>query len=164
MDDFALKEIASSAIEHAVEKAETYRLLNDPEQAESICLDVLKIRPNHQQTLRNIVLALTDQFGQTASKIKEAKTHAMQLSDEYERHYFCGLVAEREARALLRQRFFEPSCAWLGFRDAMDFYERAEAIRPEGNDDALLRWNSCVRSIRRHRLARPERSRELPLE
>ncbi len=111
MDDFVLKEIASDAIDHAVEKAETYRLLNDPEQAESICLDVLKIRPDHQQTLRNIVLALTDQFGQTSSKIKAAKTHTMRLSDEYERHYFCGLVAEREARALLRQRFFEPSCA-----------------------------------------------------
>ena len=164
MDDFVLKEIAADAIDHAVEKAETYRLLNDPEQAESICLDVLKIRPDHQQTLRNIVLALTDQFGQTTSKIRDAKAHAMQLSDEYERHYFCGLVAEREARTLLRQRFYERSCAWIGFRDAMGFFERAEAIRPEGNDDAVLRWNSCVRSIRRYGLTRPERSRELPLE
>ena len=35
---------------------------------------------------------------------------------------------------------------------AMEFFEKAEAIRPPGNDDAILRWNSCARLIMRHHL------------
>ena len=36
----------------------------------------------------------------------------------------------------------------------MAHYERAEALRPAGNDDALLRWNTCARVlIRNPRLA-----------
>ena len=37
-------------------------------------------------------------------------------------------------------------------RAAMGWYEKAEALRPTGNDDALLRWNTCVRLIRDRRL------------
>ena len=33
---------------------------------------------------------------------------------------------------------------WL--RHAMEWYEQAEALRPPGNVDAVLRWNSCVRA------------------
>jgi hypothetical protein len=29
----------------------------------------------------------------------------------------------------------------------MRHYEEAEAIRPPGNDDALLRWNTCARMM-----------------
>jgi hypothetical protein len=29
----------------------------------------------------------------------------------------------------------------------MAWYEKAEAIRPAGNDDAILRWNTCARLI-----------------
>jgi hypothetical protein len=29
----------------------------------------------------------------------------------------------------------------------MGWYEKAEAIRPAGNDDAILRWNTCARLI-----------------
>jgi hypothetical protein len=32
------------------------------------------------------------------------------------------------------------------------WFERAAAIRPEAEDEALLRWNSCVRTIRRNSL------------
>ncbi|MBA2736935.1 MAG: hypothetical protein H0U50_09150, partial [Pyrinomonadaceae bacterium] len=39
-----------------------------------------------------------------------------------------------------------------------DWFERAEAIRPAGNDDAILRWNGCARIIIRNKLA----ARELP--
>jgi hypothetical protein len=37
--------------------------------------------------------------------------------------------------------------AYEALRDAMNWYERAEAIRPPGNDDAILRWNTCARLI-----------------
>jgi hypothetical protein len=32
----------------------------------------------------------------------------------------------------------------------MDCYERAEAIRPQGNDEAILRWNTCVRMMEKN--------------
>jgi hypothetical protein len=31
----------------------------------------------------------------------------------------------------------------------MQWYERAQAVRPPGNDDSLLRWNACARFLRR---------------
>jgi len=31
----------------------------------------------------------------------------------------------------------------------MSWYEKAEAVRPAANDDALLRWNTCARLIMR---------------
>jgi hypothetical protein len=31
----------------------------------------------------------------------------------------------------------------------MEHYERAQALRPPGNDDAILRWNTCARMIMR---------------
>jgi hypothetical protein len=33
---------------------------------------------------------------------------------------------------------------------AMNWYEKAEAIRPPGHDDAILRWNTCVRFLARY--------------
>ncbi len=33
----------------------------------------------------------------------------------------------------------------IGCVQAMEAYERAEALRPADNDDALLRWNACAR-------------------
>jgi hypothetical protein len=29
----------------------------------------------------------------------------------------------------------------------MSWYEKAEKLRPSGNDDALLRWNTCARLL-----------------
>ena len=29
----------------------------------------------------------------------------------------------------------------------MHFFERAEAVRPSHNDDAVLRWNACGRLL-----------------
>jgi hypothetical protein len=31
--------------------------------------------------------------------------------------------------------------------EAMGFFERAEKIRPPDNDEAILRWNRCVRLV-----------------
>jgi hypothetical protein len=47
--------------------------------------------------------------------------------------------------------------AYDAFRDAMTWYERAEAIRPAGNDDAILRWNTCARLISGNSHLAPER-------
>ena len=48
----------------ALQKAERYRLINDPTSAESICLDVLTVDPENRQALMTLLLAITDQFGE----------------------------------------------------------------------------------------------------
>jgi hypothetical protein len=163
---FQLKRISADGIPHAMEKAERYRLLNDPAQAESICHDVLAVDADNQDALRCIILSLTDQFSVSgaATAAREARAYIVNLSDEYERAYYNGLVHERETRAFLHRKNVVRSAAYNGFRHAMEWYERAEALRPPGNVDAVLRWNSCVRAIERERLEPASDERELPLE
>jgi tetratricopeptide (TPR) repeat protein len=162
----ALKRISPDGIPHALERAERYRLLNDPAQAESICRDVLAVDPDNQTALRALILALTDQFSASgaASSAREARGHIVQLDDEYDRAYYTGVVFERETRVYLERKNVVRSAAYDGFRHAMEWYERAEALRPPGNVDAVLRWNSCARAIERQRLEPEPAEPELPLE
>jgi hypothetical protein len=37
----------------------------------------------------------------------------------------------------------------------MDWYQQAEAKRPAGNDEAILRWNTCARILARDERLRP---------
>jgi hypothetical protein len=146
--EFELKDISPEAVPRALEKAERYRLLNEPGEAESICRDVLKVDPDNQDALRSLILALTEQFHDDASTVVEARAAVGQLRDDYERAYFAGIVAERRAKARLRNGM--PGCgpqAYEWLRDAMNHYDKAEGIRPAGNDDARLRWNACARLI-----------------
>jgi hypothetical protein len=116
--------------------------------------------------VRLLILALTDKFGRDGASVsaEEARRRLSALKDEYDRQYYAGLICEREAKALL-QRGMARAFAYEGFGKAMEHYERAEKIRPPGNDDAILRWNACVRAIRRERLRpAPQEGRELPLE
>ncbi len=161
-----LKAISPDGIPHALEKAERYRLLNDPAQAESICRDVLAVDGDNQTALRALILCLTDQFGANGAggAAREAREYIAQLDDEYDRAYYTGIVYERETRAYLERKNVVRSAAYDGFRHAMDWYERAEAIRPPGNVDPMLRWNSCVRVIEREKLEPEVREPELPLE
>jgi hypothetical protein len=41
---------------------------------------------------------------------------------------------------------------------------RGFTTRPPGSDDAVLRWNSCVRAIESERLEPAPRGPELPIE
>jgi hypothetical protein len=34
---------------------------------------------------------------------------------------------------------------------ALHLFEEAERLRPSGNDDAILRWNACVRFLESHK-------------
>ena len=150
---FELKRLHPDAIPAACEKAQHYRLLNEPEQAESICRDILEVDGDHQLAKTTMILALTDQIavGQTALTEK-ARELAIQLHGDYERHYFDGLICERRAIAWLRSgEMGSGRAAYEWFRMAMANFERAEPLRPQGTDDPMLRWNSCVRMI----IARP---------
>lgn len=164
MDEtFKLKSISAEGLQRAVERAKHYRLLSDPEQAESICRDVLDVNPDHQETLVVLVLALSDQLVSGASE-KEARSVVGRLSDPYERVYYSGLVSERKARSFLASTMSR-RFAYDAFRDAMTWYEEAEQLRPVGNDDPVLRWNSCLRTIRtKHLQPRALDEREVMLE
>jgi tetratricopeptide (TPR) repeat protein len=164
-ENFKLKPIHEEAIEQALSKAERYRLLNEPDQAESICRDILRVHPDHQPALVTIVLALTDQLSNThaSPRARTAREFTERLTDVYQKAYYTGLICERQARALL-SRGMGASFAYDGFREAMDLYQEAEKLRPPGNDDAILRWNSCVRTIRRCKLKPRVEEVELLLE
>ena len=150
-----LKPLSKDAISSALAKAERYRLLNEPHEAESICLDVLEIEPDNQQALVMLLLALTDQCSEGLGAASRAEQLASQLKSEYERLYYSGLVAERRARAHLTRGGAAAAGAYEWLMDALDYFERAERVRPTGNDDAILRWNTCVRVLRQHPHLRP---------
>jgi hypothetical protein len=163
-----LKALSEKAIPAALEKAERYRLLNEPGEAESICLDILKTDPENQQAIITLLLAQTDRF-EKGYAVSDTQTKELlsRIKSEYDRAYYTGIVAERRAKAKLRQN--TPDCRFQAydlFREAMEWFEKAEAIRPPENDDALLRWNTCARIITRNNLVArdPEERIEFPLE
>ncbi len=61
---FALKPISPDSLEGAMAKAERYRLLNEPNEAESICRDILEVDPANREARISLILALTDEFPQ----------------------------------------------------------------------------------------------------
>jgi hypothetical protein len=144
-----LKMLSPAAIPAALAKAERYRLLNEPEQTESICEDVLRADPGNHQALVLLILALTDEFRRDAHRSADRVTALVAaLPSEYERLYYGGLVAERRARAVLAHgspETIESALAWL--RDAMATYQQAERLRPVDNDETRLRWNACARLL-----------------
>ena len=150
--NFDPKPISAESVPAALEKAHRYRLLNEPSAAESICLDVLAVEPDSEQALETIILALTDQFDHdTAAAAHRARDYVPALADEYRRHYFSGIICERQAMATLRRSTLGTSGpAYASFRDAMAWYESAEKLSPPGIDDAILRWNTCARVLARH--------------
>ena len=146
---YELKPLSSDAVPGALAKAERYRLLNEPWQAESICRDILAVEPDNQPALIMLILALTDQFDQ-GIPLQEAHQIADWLWDRYSSSYYRGIVFERHAMALFRHGDFRAGPAvYALIESAMQWYERAEAARPHGNDDSLLRWNACARFLRR---------------
>ncbi len=142
-----LKRISKEAIPRALAKAERYRLLNEPHEAESICRDVLHTDPGNQEAQAALVLALTDQFGtRHGADMSKAREALAQLTGEYERAYYGGIICERWAKAQFEARVpTHVAHDWI--EEAMSLYQQAEALRPGGNDDAVLRWNSCLRFI-----------------
>ena len=146
-----LKPLSREGIPAALKKAERYRLLNEPWEAESICRDVLEVDAGNQGALITLLLALTDQFGADSSEVEEARALIPRLDGAYRRAYYSGIICERRAKRLLELRSpGKDSVIYDGLRQAMAYYEEAERIRPQGEDDPVLRWNSCARILMRH--------------
>jgi hypothetical protein len=150
--NFHPKPISEAGIPAALQKAERYRVINDPTSAESICLDILSVSPENQQALVTLLLAITDQFTEAPTEgVRRAREVLPRLQGEYKRAYYAGIICERCAKAQLRvgaPKSGEMAYQWL--REAMSWYEKAEAQRPPGNDEAILRWNTCARLLARN--------------
>lgn len=142
-----LKSISKAGIAEAIAKVELYRYLNEPEEAESICRDILAIEPEHQLARRMLGLSMTDQFiGATSDRYGETQSIFQSLHDAYERLYYTGLLNERRAKAQLTVGYSAHVLLPL-IEEAMRCFAEAEKLRPVGNDDSILRWNSCVRLL-----------------
>ena len=144
-----IKRISASGVPAALQKAERYRLLNDSSAAESICRDIVDVDPDNQQALIVLLLAITDQFhDDLGDGVRRAREVLPRLKDEYKRAYYAGIICERRAKEQRRQSIpGSGSMAYDSFVEAMEWYEKAEAMRPAGNDEAILRWNTCARTL-----------------
>jgi hypothetical protein len=153
---FSLKPISHDSVAGALAKAERYRLLNEPSEAESICHDILQIEPDNQSALINLILALTDQIPHDPRTFAEAIATVAHLDSAYDRAYYAGIAWERRAKA--RYQAGGPGAhgyvyEWI--TTALSLFETAEPLRPHGNDDVLLRWNACIRFLNHHRELAP---------
>ncbi|MEO6447599.1 MAG: hypothetical protein ABIP66_20785 [Gemmatimonadaceae bacterium] len=146
-----LKPITREGIAAALRKAHRYRLLNDSVAAESICLDVLAVEAGNVEAIVAHVLSITDQFGAGHSgDLARAEAAAAALEDRYANAYYRGIICERWAKSIVMRhlpRSGEMAFAWI--EKALRWYEQAEALRSPSNDEAILRWNSCVRMLQR---------------
>jgi len=146
---FELKPLSREAVPAALEKAYRYRLLNEPLEAESICRDILEVDPDNQEATVTLLLALSDQLEERQNPcFEQAREILSRIQDEYSRTYHHGILCERRAKAHhQRGGHHAGHMAYDWFRQAMDHFEKAAGIRPAGNDDAILRWNTCARIL-----------------
>lgn len=152
-----LKTISKSGIARALAKAEMFRFVNQPGETESICRDVLAADPDNQTATALLGLALADQFCATVSdRCAEAGRIIQSLKDPYERLYYTGVLNERRAKVQMHAGRPRHVLAPL-LEQAMACYEKAEKIRPEGNDDTILHWNRCARLLEGLHEVQPER-------
>jgi tetratricopeptide (TPR) repeat protein len=146
MHGLSLKKLPPHELDSAVQKAMLYRELNQPEEAESICNDVLAVDEKHQNALRVLGLAITDRFDElVVGLFEEAMKVFGRLDVEYDRTYHEGVAWERLGKAHLRRG--EGHGALTALEHALEHFERAEKIAPPGNPDPILRFNRCVRLL-----------------
>lgn len=155
---FKLKAISKDTIPAAFERAERYRQMNEPMDAESICHDILTIDPDNQRALKTLLLALSEQF---VNSLYPAYEKAMEilsrLKDDYSKTFYEGIIYERRAKALLKQNGLGAGrMAYGWFRKAMHSYEIAIELGQSKSDDAVLRWNTCARIIMQNPDVEPE--------
>lgn len=154
---FALKPISRDSVAGALAKAERYRLLNEPTEAESICRDILEIAPANREARISLILALTDEFPQDDKAFSSAVEETAHLDSAYDRAYYSGIAWERRAKVFHqagRLGSRGPIYDWIV--KALGLFEEAERLRPAGNDDPILRWNACVRFLERHKTVGPK--------
>jgi hypothetical protein len=154
---FALKPISPDSVDGALAKAERYRLLNEPNEAVSICRDILEVAPANREARISLILALTDEFAQDDRAFASAVAEAAGLESPYDRAYYSGIAWERRAKAFHEAgRLGSSGHVYDWIVKALGLFEEAERLRPSGNDDPILRWNACVRFLERHKSVGPK--------
>ena len=158
-----LKRISKTAVPSALKKAERYRLLNEPSEAESICHDILEVDPENGDVKVMLILALSDQLTERMAAFGEAQEVVDTLETEYDRNYFMGLLCERRARAHFRHGSIgSEHVAYDWFQNALQFFDKAAKGRPEGNDDSYFRWNAVIRTLEQHPSLQPHQENSEP--
>jgi tetratricopeptide (TPR) repeat protein len=144
-----LKPLAAKNLKAAVTLAKHYRDLNQPEEAESICRDVLTVAPDDEDAWRTLGLALTDRFPSAwMTLFDEACAAFAKLSSEYERVYYTGVAWERFAKAQLAVG--REQNAIHAFEEALARFARAEELGPSDEPSPILHYNHCVRALTTH--------------
>ena len=144
---YELKKLTSN-LEGALRQAVHYRDLNQPEEAESICRDILDVSPGNAEALKTLGLALTDRFRtEWHSLFDQAIATFNKLPGEYDRVYYSGVAWERLAKSNLEHN--QAHNAAHAFEMALQLYDRAEKLAP-ASPDPILRWNRCVRALKTH--------------
>lgn len=145
-----LKPLKPEAFSAALEKAKRYRLLGEPDEAESICLDVLESKPGNQEALITLLLSLTDKFPQSgiSPAFEQAQEIVPQLDSTYSKSYYHGVIFERRAKFHLKQGGpGSGTGAYHWFVKAMEAFGEALASDDPKKQEAVLRWNSCARIL-----------------
>ena len=145
--------IDKDSIEDVLERAKQYRSLLQPDMAISICMDIFAVDKNNQEALVIYILALTDQLSQSESKVHQKKItdSIKRLDSKFLQHYYSGIFFERQARSLLKHSMSR-SFAYAEFIEAIAEFEIAEKKAPEHCADPILRYNSCIRTIKKENL------------
>ena len=148
-----IKSLNKDGIPRALVMAKQYRLLNEPDEAESICLDILAAEPDHQEALATLLLALTDKFYERGLNpaFEQAREIVDRLGDSFCKSYYRGIIYERRAKYHLRQGGPDSGTVchdWLV--KALDCFKEAMTSCDPDNQDTVLRWNSCARLINNH--------------
>ena len=152
-----LKKISKSSVPRALEMAERYRLLNEPNEAGSICLDILEVDPKNREAQVMLILSLSDQLAERMAAFEEARALVGELKTDYDRNYYSGVLCERRARAHFQQNTMSSGhVAYDWFQDALEFFDEAAKNRPKGNDEAFFRWNAVVRTLDTHSSLQPD--------
>ena len=144
-EEFELKSITPDSVDAAISRAEHYRLLGQPVQARSICHDVLSVEPENQRALVLLVLATTDEFKTGASSTRDAKEHLSKLTDEYQRRYYSGLIAERRARAMLTKG---PSASFAALLYTSDAADQEDTVTLRARPDLAKPQHNLVKRVR----------------
>ena len=146
---YELKPLHRNALPAALAKAERYRLLNEPREAESICRDVLAVDSASDEAKVLLILALSDQFPHRAASVwAEGVALVQLLHDQHARSYYRGILHERRAKSRMKTGTVGARYgAYDDLRHAMECFEEAASCAPPGDDGALLRWNTCARIL-----------------
>jgi tetratricopeptide (TPR) repeat protein len=146
---YELKPLTERDLSAAIELAKHYRALNQPDEAESICRDVIAVAPDDEDAWRTLGLALTDRFPSAwMTLFDEACSAFARLRSEYERVYYTGIAWERYAKAQVAAG--RAQNAIHAFEQALERFETAERVGPKDEPKAILRYNCCIRALTSH--------------